>query len=100
MRFTRDIWGVIYRYLHRDAVVNVHLELFKWLSWEDEGCVYKLNRCNYFYAFNWRVLSEQIKYNNIYRVPDEADNTVNYAIGNLPKNYVYSGIVNGDGYIT
>ncbi len=96
MQFTKDVWSIIDRYIHRDKLEQVHRQLFEWLTWEDEGCVYKLCKCNYFYAFNWRVLCEGVNYTNVYRVPDsnhtivENPSNVTFAIGQLPTNYAYS----------
>ena len=91
MRLGKDVWYMIDRYMHWANMVIVHKQMFKWLSWEEDASVYKLRKYNYFYAFNWRNMSDPIHYHNIYHVPLKASENVNYVTGRLPDNYVYSG---------
>ncbi len=54
-----DIRLLIWRELHRSMVIVIHNELFNWLSWDDDYCLYRRNLHGPGYSsstYNWRHL--------------------------------------------
>lgn len=83
-----DVQILIYRMIHRFQTLTIHVELFRWLEWDETRDIYKYSTysCQ---AANWRVLSGHQKAGCVFSI-NKVFKSYHKRVVLLPRRYVYS----------
>ncbi len=88
-----DLQLIVYRYVHRLLLSQVHDDIFEWLRWDDACAMYRwMTDFSWTPAFNWRDLNlyatGSIGFRNylsdVYHI---TYNSINH-VSKIPANYV------------